>query len=215
MRLRRRSSQITFLGPLVRVCADPYASCTAASAVTMDPMRFHVPGMTPQLVNPPPQVFGAYGPDGMPLAQQLPPDLAAQLYPDQVWPEDFSDAKRRRISRVRPRALSQVGRADEFHQPRRAGLRHVQEEEDQVRRQAAGLFSLRQLQDQLRLHPGREEAQPPERVSRHPTTAMLDGLVTPWLRLRLTSCAGPSISRVSRTGWAAWSTSCGYQVRPD
>lgn len=52
-----------------------------------------------------------------------------------------------------------------YSRPPPTGLRHVQEEEDQVRRQAARLHPLHQLQDGLRLHPGREEEEPAQRVS--------------------------------------------------
>lgn len=37
------------------------------------------------------------------------------------------------------------------------GVRHVQEEEDQVRRETPGVHPLHQLQDRMRLHAGREE----------------------------------------------------------
>lgn len=44
------------------------------------------------------------------------------------------------------------------------GLRHVPEEEDQVRRQDAQVFALHQLQDGLCLYTGRKEAESPQRV---------------------------------------------------
>ena len=68
----------------------------------MDHINFQIPGTMPPPVNhpPPPQVFGAYGPDGLPQAQ-LPPELAAQMFPDSGFLFDESqDAKRRRIARV-------------------------------------------------------------------------------------------------------------------
>ena len=67
----------------------------------MDQMAFQMPGMgTPQLMNPPPPIFGPYGSDGLPV-QQLPPDLAAHMFSDNVLMEDTNEAKRRRIARVR------------------------------------------------------------------------------------------------------------------
>ena len=67
----------------------------------MDQMGFQMPGMaTPQLMNPPPPIFGPYGADGLPV-QQLPPDLAGHMFSDNVLMEDTNEAKRRRIARVR------------------------------------------------------------------------------------------------------------------
>jgi hypothetical protein len=89
----------------------------------------------------PPQVFGAYGPDGSPL----PPQLSDPIFSfDHMEPgAGEPDAKRQRIARV--------GYADTFCSPNGAvltlcnfgaGLRHVPEEEDQVRRKVAGLLAL-------------------------------------------------------------------------
>ncbi|KXJ92683.1 fungal-specific transcription factor domain-containing protein [Microdochium bolleyi] len=67
----------------------------------MDPMNagsFHIPGMAPPpLINQPPQIFGGYGHDGMPL---MPPDIAAQLGFDPSLFDDVNDPKRRRIARA-------------------------------------------------------------------------------------------------------------------
>ena len=66
----------------------------------MDHMGFQMSGMAPPpLMNQPPQIFGAYGPDGLP---QMPPDLASHIFPDShLLMEDTNEAKRRRIARVR------------------------------------------------------------------------------------------------------------------
>jgi len=68
----------------------------------MDHMQFQMPPMGPQtLINPPPQIFGGYTQDGMPVSH-LPPDLAAQMFPDpSSLLDDANEAKRRRIARVR------------------------------------------------------------------------------------------------------------------
>ena len=69
----------------------------------MDHINFQIPGGMAPPVNPPPppQVFGIYGPDGLPQVQHLPPDMAAQMFPDSSFLFDESqDAKRRRIARV-------------------------------------------------------------------------------------------------------------------
>ncbi|KAI1325347.1 N-terminal binuclear Zn cluster-containing protein [Xylariaceae sp. FL0255] len=65
----------------------------------VDPGSFSIPGMhPPPLMNQPPQIFGAYGHDGMPV---LPPELAAQLGFDPAsLLDDVNDAKRRRIARA-------------------------------------------------------------------------------------------------------------------
>lgn len=65
----------------------------------MDHMGFHMPGMAPPpLTNHPPQIFGGYQPDGLP---QMPPEMAAHMFPDHMLMDDSSEAKRRRIARVR------------------------------------------------------------------------------------------------------------------
>jgi hypothetical protein len=44
------------------------------------------------------------------------------------------------------------------------GVRHVPEEEDQVRWQGSEVYALPELQDRMRLHAGREEEEPAEGV---------------------------------------------------
>ncbi|KAJ6438482.1 fungal specific transcription factor [Purpureocillium lavendulum] len=65
----------------------------------MDHMGFQIPGMAPPpLINQPPQIFGSYGPDGLP---QMPPDLTSHMFPDaHLLMEDTNEAKRRRIARA-------------------------------------------------------------------------------------------------------------------
>lgn len=68
--------------------------------IRVDPGGFQVPGMhpPPQLMNQPPQIFGHYSHDGMPV---LPPDIAAQIGFDPTsLLDDPNEAKRRRIARV-------------------------------------------------------------------------------------------------------------------
>jgi hypothetical protein len=65
-----------------------------------------MPGMppAPQLLNRPPQIFGSYAPDGMPV---LPPELAAQMaFDPSTLLDDANEAKRRRIARVSVAVLS-------------------------------------------------------------------------------------------------------------
>jgi hypothetical protein len=64
------------------------------------PFQMSAVGPPPPLLNPPPQIFGGYTPDGLPL-QQLPPELAAQMFGDHGLMDDTNEAKRRRIARVR------------------------------------------------------------------------------------------------------------------
>ncbi|KAI1079373.1 N-terminal binuclear Zn cluster-containing protein [Whalleya microplaca] len=67
----------------------------------MDHMNggFQIPGMPPpQLINQPPQIFGAYGHDGMSV---IPPELAAQMaFDPSTLLDDANEAKRRRIARA-------------------------------------------------------------------------------------------------------------------
>ncbi|KAF7554737.1 hypothetical protein G7046_g6738 [Stylonectria norvegica] len=66
----------------------------------MDHMAFQMPGMAPPpLMNQPPQIFGyAHDHNGMP---QMPPELAAQMFPDSAMMlDDSNEAKRRRIARA-------------------------------------------------------------------------------------------------------------------
>lgn len=71
----------------------------------MDGMGFQMPSMgRPPLLNPPPQIFGAYPNEGLPMSH-LPPELAAQMFPDHATLlDDANEAKRRRIARVRNRS---------------------------------------------------------------------------------------------------------------
>ncbi|KAI0600444.1 fungal-specific transcription factor domain-containing protein [Biscogniauxia sp. FL1348] len=65
----------------------------------VDPGGFQIPGMPPpQLMNQPPQIFGAYTHDGLPV---LPPELAAQMaFDPSALLDDANEAKRRRIARA-------------------------------------------------------------------------------------------------------------------
>ncbi|KAI2473889.1 N-terminal binuclear Zn cluster-containing protein [Annulohypoxylon bovei var. microspora] len=65
----------------------------------VDPGGFQLTGMPrPQLMNQPPQIFGAYGHDGMSV---LPPELAAQMaFDPSALLDDANEAKRRRIARA-------------------------------------------------------------------------------------------------------------------
>jgi hypothetical protein len=68
----------------------------------MEHMRFQMPGMPPPLLNQPPQIFGAYGPDGLPALSHYSHDLAAHMFPDSsMLLDDTNEAKKRRIARVR------------------------------------------------------------------------------------------------------------------
>lgn len=75
----------------------------------MDHTNFQMPGaVPPHPMNHPPQIFGAYGPDGLPQMPQLAPDVTAQMFPDaQLFYDDPQDPKRRRIARVCLRPLHQ------------------------------------------------------------------------------------------------------------
>ncbi|KAI5461332.1 fungal-specific transcription factor domain-containing protein [Mariannaea sp. PMI_226] len=61
----------------------------------MDHMGFQMPGMPPNIVNQPPQIFGGY--DGIPT---ISPDIAAQMFPDTLLLDDSIEAKRRRIAKA-------------------------------------------------------------------------------------------------------------------
>ncbi|OTA92649.1 hypothetical protein M434DRAFT_31670 [Hypoxylon sp. CO27-5] len=65
----------------------------------VDPGGFQIHGMPrPQLMNQPPQIFGAYGHEGLPV---LPPELAAQMaFDPSALLDDANEAKRRRIARA-------------------------------------------------------------------------------------------------------------------
>ncbi len=104
----------------------------------MDHMGFQMPAMgRPPLLNPPPQIFGGYSHDGMPMSH-LPPELAAQMFPDHTTLlDDANEAKRRRIARVRLDELRPAPAAAATGPPNRrsssmltelwhlTGLRHV------------------------------------------------------------------------------------------
>lgn len=66
----------------------------------MDPRHdmngFQMPNMqAPPLMNPPPQIFGGYGHDGLP-----PMDLSQPIFGDGTLLDESNEAKRRRIARV-------------------------------------------------------------------------------------------------------------------
>lgn len=151
-----------------RSCAQQTFAPNAASAhtttttTTMDHLHagFQM-SMAPPLMNQPPQIFGGYSDHGL-STSQLPPDmLSAHMFADHGMMDDTNEAKRRRIARVSWTGPGATGRVCQCLLMTRdaepPGLRHVPQEEDQVRRQAPGLHALRQLQDGVHLHPGREE----------------------------------------------------------
>jgi hypothetical protein len=79
-------------------------------------MGFQMPGMPPPQMHQPPQIFGMYGPDGLPQMQHLPPDLAAQMFPDaHLYADDPHDAKKRRIARVSNNKMCTLSGADCQH----------------------------------------------------------------------------------------------------
>lgn len=81
----------------------------------MDHMAFPMPAMAPPLLNQPPQIFGAYTPDGIPM-QHLPPEIAAQMFADpNGLLDDANEAKRRRIARVSTGALSAAADSSRWH----------------------------------------------------------------------------------------------------
>ncbi|KAI0381794.1 N-terminal binuclear Zn cluster-containing protein [Hypomontagnella monticulosa] len=67
--------------------------------IRVDPGGFQIPGMPrPQLMNQPPQIFGAYSHDSLSV---LPPELAAQMaFDPSALLDDANEAKRRRIARA-------------------------------------------------------------------------------------------------------------------
>lgn len=72
----------------------------------MDQMNFQMPGNGPPMMNQPPQIFGSYGPDGIPNMSHI-SDMTAHMFSDaQLLLDDSNDAKRRRIARVCNRATS-------------------------------------------------------------------------------------------------------------
>jgi len=53
----------------------------------------------PPLMNPPPQIFGAYDNNGMPMPASL-PDLPGPMFTDGTLLDESNEAKRRRIARA-------------------------------------------------------------------------------------------------------------------
>jgi hypothetical protein len=66
------------------------------------PNGFQRPPSTapPIMMNPPPQIFGAYSADGLPMISNL-PDLTGPMFTDGTLLDESNEAKRRRIARVR------------------------------------------------------------------------------------------------------------------
>lgn len=65
-----------------------------------DRHAYQMPQMqAPPLMNPPPQIFGGYTPDGLPMASNM-PDMSGALFGDGSLLDDSNEAKRRRIARV-------------------------------------------------------------------------------------------------------------------
>lgn len=50
-------------------------------------------------MNPPPQIFGAYTTDGLPLQPNM-PDMSQPIFGDGTLLDESNEAKRRRIARV-------------------------------------------------------------------------------------------------------------------
>ncbi|KAI2609004.1 N-terminal binuclear Zn cluster-containing protein [Hypoxylon fragiforme] len=66
--------------------------------IRVDPGGFQISGMPPQLMHQPPQIFGGYSHEGLPV---LPPELAAQMgFDPSALLDDANEAKRRRIARA-------------------------------------------------------------------------------------------------------------------
>lgn len=88
------------------------SAAQASKRFTMDGMGFQMPSMgRPPLMNPPPQIFGAYPNEGLPMSH-LPPELAAQMFPDHATLlDDANEAKRRRIAKVREPARAPAAAA--------------------------------------------------------------------------------------------------------
>ncbi|APA07846.1 hypothetical protein sscle_03g026160 [Sclerotinia sclerotiorum 1980 UF-70] len=53
----------------------------------------------PPLMNPPPQIFGAYNAEGLPISSKI-PDLTGPLFGDGTLLDESNEAKRRRIARA-------------------------------------------------------------------------------------------------------------------
>jgi hypothetical protein len=92
----------------------------------MDHNGFQMPQMAaPPLMNPPPQIFGAYAADGLPNMNLQ--DLSQPIFGDGSLMDESIEAKRRRIARVGFWRSRCVRHTDDI-----AGLRYVQEEEDKM-----------------------------------------------------------------------------------
>jgi hypothetical protein len=147
----------------------------------------NMPFEPPQIVNHPPQIFGASHAEGSPAPSATP----GPIFTDEQLSgnmDESNDAKRRRIARV-----CWPNPADwdtcswwEWESLRvlfgDTGLRHVSQKEDQMRWQDAKVLALPQLQNGMHLYPGREEAESAQGV-RHPIPP------TPRYHPLLTLCA--------------------------
>lgn len=116
--------------------------------------------LSPQTMDQNSQVLGTEehdtSPSGLTFAFEYDDDVQGTF-------EERDDGKRRRIARVKQHGppLRRGAETDGL------GLRHVPEEEDQMRWQDASLYALHQLQDRVQLHARREEACSSKRVSRN------------------------------------------------
>jgi hypothetical protein len=94
---------------------DPRLDMNNPNSFAMPPQHSHVQHPHPQMMNAPPQLFGGYSADGLPMSM---PDLSqAQLYGDGSLMDTSEEAKRRRIARVscanailNPEGLSKGGK---------------------------------------------------------------------------------------------------------
>jgi len=67
----------------------------------------------PPLMNPPPQIFGAYSADGLPMPANM-NDMSQPLFGDGTLLDESNEAKRRRIARVGPLYLVSGHWTDEY-----------------------------------------------------------------------------------------------------
>ena len=126
--------------------------------------------MSSNYMSQPPQIFGAYHPDGSPV----PPVLSGSIFGDsnEQGSVDENDPKRRRIARVSEKGPANIrSRVLTSY----IGLRYVPEKENQVRWEAPIMFTLSELQNGMHFHAGGKEAQPTERVSFGLATASRHG----------------------------------------
>jgi len=65
----------------------------------------------PPIMNPPPQIFGAYSHDGLPIPATL-PDMPGPIFSDGTLLDESNEAKRRRIARVGQYGLKEQARTD-------------------------------------------------------------------------------------------------------